>query len=208
MFDNWDAVVEVSRKFNEDIGVNLVSGKLLINENNLQNGADGGIIDGNNNSVDNGGISDVNVSNQGANSGSFGQPQGDIAGTQGEIKRTREENEGDFLRRVQGGSNEGGQGKRILRLGDSLFAYSEAEYDGSSAANAVNILKSAGIDAIYCDGVTETHKNGVTFENTQAVTASDGKVYVSSTATLPDIRIAAHEAVHVNDIKGTEAYTK
>ena len=40
----------------------------------------------------------------------------------------------------------------------------------------------------------------------EVTTSGFSKVYVSSTATLPDIRIAAHEAVHVNDIKHTQAF--
>lgn len=180
-------------------------GKNSITEN-IDGAADNG-YNGNNNSVDNGGISDVNISN---GEGTFRSNQQSKKAQSGGIEkgsRAWQEDESEFLRRTQSIANGNGQGKRILRLGNSLFAYSESEADGSSAANAVNILKSAGIDAIYCYGVTETNKNGVTSESTQAVTTAEGKVYVSSDATLPDIRIAAHEAVHVNDIKGTEAYS-
>lgn len=137
------------------------------------------------------------------------QPQETNSGGVSQSRRTWEEDEESFKRRASQDTEGTGQRRRILlENGDSLFAYTPAEADNSEASRAVDFLKSIGIDAIYCEGDTESNKNGKTTVHSEAVTAPDGTVYVSSNSSLSSIHIAAHEAVHVNEIKQTEAYDR
>lgn len=128
------------------------------------------------------------------------------AEAESEERRIRPENEEDFVRRVTGASQK--SPRKIRRLGNTLFAYTPSEADGSEASRAVGYLKRAGIDAIYCEGSTESNKNGNTTEHNQATTSTDGKTFVSSNATLSAVQIAAHEAVHVKMYENAVEYTE
>ncbi len=130
-------------------------------------------------------------------------------GTYSKDERTRRENQSDFIRRTQ--SNEGKIGQRnrvLLKSGNAVLSYAEKDSDSSSGYTAVRMLKSAGVDAVYCDGDIETNQNGITVRHSEAVTTPDGKVFVSSNATLSSEHISYHENVHVNDRLGTEAYAE
>lgn len=130
------------------------------------------------------------------------------SGRKGETRRTWQENEEAFTSRNERNQAETGRTKRILlKHGNAQMAYTSAEVvNDTSGGRAVQILHKIGINAEYADGDIETNAGNVTTAHTQAFTAPDGTVYVSSNATLSDIEIAAHESVHVNDVLGTEAY--
>ena len=169
--------------------------------------------------VDSGTVKGYNTSRGDANElynvrgiqGGTGESQGfsDATGTRKENKRDKAEDAVSFRRRASQDTEGTGRGKRILlEKGGLLFAYTPAKSDGSEASRAVDLLKSIGIDAIYCEGKTESNKNGITTEHWEATTSPDGTIYVSSTATLSAVNIAAHEAVHFNEIKNPEVYDK
>ncbi len=132
------------------------------------------------------------------------------SGREGETRRTWQENEETFTSRNERNQAETGQTKRILlKHGNAQMAYTPVDADNSTnGGRAVALLRGIGIEAHLAEGDMESNQNGVTISHSQAFTAPDGKVYISSKATRTDVEIAAHEAVHVNDILGAEAYIK
>lgn len=128
-------------------------------------------------------------------------------GAEGENGRAWGETKEAFAARTGGNGEEAGRGKRVLvRHGSGSLAYTEKSADNTQASRAAERLKRAGVKAVYCDGDIETNENGVTTRHSEAMTAPDGTVYISSRATLSDLDIASHEIVHVNNAKRTEAY--
>ncbi len=131
------------------------------------------------------------------------------AGGNREDARAWGESEEAFAARAQRNANKAGRGKRVLlKHGSGSLAYTEKSADNTQASRAAERLKSAGVKAVYCDGDIETNENGVTTRHSEAITAPDGTVYISSRATLSDLDIASHELVHSEERKGAQAYTE
>ena len=129
------------------------------------------------------------------------------AGAYKENERAWRESEEAFAGRVERDTEKAGRGRRILlRHNNSLLAYYEKQPDNTPAGRAVSRLRSYGVEAVYCDGALESNQSGITKRHTEALTAPDGTVFVSSLATLSEIEIASHEIVHSNERKETEAY--
>ena len=117
----------------------------------------------------------------------------------------RESKEND-LRGAQEGQDGGRPQERIhVKQGSRDIYYKPGRADGSVGSSAVDILNDAGIDAILCDGDITT---GSGRAYSEALTMPDGTVYVSSNATLPASQIAAHEAVHSYEVRGSEYYAE
>lgn len=143
------------------------------------------------------------------NVGGMGETGYQDAGGNRENERVWQENQGDFIRRAEGDTGETGQRKRVLlKNGDSTIAYTEKVSDNSQGSTAAKMLKSAGVNAVYCDGDIETNQNGITVKHTEAMTTPDGTVYISSNSTLSAEHMAYHENVHVNDRKNTKEYAE
>lgn len=117
----------------------------------------------------------------------------------------RESKEND-LRGAQEGQDGGRPQERIhVKQGSRDIYYKPGRADGSVGSSAVDILNDAGIDAVLCDGDITT---GSGRAYSEALTMPDGTVYVSSNATLPASQIAAHEAVHSYEVRGSEYYAE
>ena len=159
----------------------------------LQQSENGGIMNSNNNS---GGNANAKIFDGQGNFRSGEQSEKTFSRTQEESRNAWKEDGETFARRNSGAQQK--SGRKIRNIGKSIFAYTPKAADWSDASNAVEILKAAGINAIYCEGMTESNKGGITVSHYEAVTAPDGTVYVSSTASLSSVNMAAHEAVHVN----------
>ena len=130
-------------------------------------------------------------------------------GANRENERTWQENQSDFIRRAESLSAEASGGKRVLlKHGYSVLAYTEKASDNSQGSTAAKMLKSVGVNAVYCDGDIETNQNGITVKHTEAMTTPDGTVYISSNSTLSAEHMAYHENVHVNDRKNTKEYAE
>lgn len=115
----------------------------------------------------------------------------------------RESKEND-LRGAQEGQDGGRPQERIhVKQGSRDIYYKPGRADGSVGSSAVDILNDAGIDAVLCDGDIIA---GSDRAYSQALTMPDGTVYVSNNATLPPLEIAAHEAVHSYEVRGSEYY--
>ena len=128
------------------------------------------------------------------------------SGGKNQTEATRGGNKENHLRGTQIGQNEGRPGERVhVSAGNQKISFVLKEVDNSVAGNAVRILNNMGIEAVLCDGEIIA-ENGSHPTYSQALTLPNGVVYVSSNATLSDIEIAAHEAVHVNEINGTDAF--
>ena len=178
----------------------------------MANNIDGATLLGYNNNTNVNQNDDGGISNGEEAFDDRGYSQGDRqrsetnTGAESKERRIRTENEEDFVRRVTGASQK--SPRKTRRLGKTLFAYTPSVADGSEASKAVGYLKRAGIDAIYCEGSTESNINGNTIEHNQATTSTDGKTFVSSNATLSAVQIAAHEAVHVKMYENAVEYTE
>ena len=147
------------------------------------------------------------ISNQRAVDGGGQERQAVDRRTEEKNARSFKEDKGEFLRRTQSLSVEtSGRERTLLKHDNSLLSYIEKESDNSIANRAVQLLNNARIKAIYCDGDIETNQNGVTVKHSEALTAPDGTVFVSSNATLSGIELALHESVHSHDRTNTEAY--
>lgn len=117
----------------------------------------------------------------------------------------RESKEND-LRGAQEGQDGGRPQERIhVKQGSRDIYYKPGRADGSVGSSAVDILNDAGIDAVLCDGDIIA---GSGRAYSQALTMPDGTVYVSNNATLPALEIAAHEAVHSYEVRGSEYYAE
>ncbi|MBP3706499.1 MAG: hypothetical protein J6J13_04555, partial [Clostridia bacterium] len=169
----------------------------------LQQSENGGIMNSNNNS---GGNANAKIFDGQGNFRSGEQSEKTFSRTQEESRNAWKEDGETFARRNSGAQQK--SGRKIRNIGKSIFAYTPKAADWSDASNAVEILKAAGINAIYCEGMTESNKGGITVSHYEAVTAPDGTVYVSSTASLSSVNMAAHEAVHVNQKGDTKAYAE
>lgn len=131
------------------------------------------------------------------------------SGAEGENGRAWGETKEAFAARAQRNANKAGRGKRVLlKHGSGSLAYTEKSADNTQASRAAERLKKAGVKAVYCDGDIETNENGVTTRHSEAITAPDGTVYISSRATLSDLDIASHELVHSEERKGAQAYVE
>ena len=123
-----------------------------------------------------------------------------------ETGRAWRKNEENDLRGAQEGQDGGRPQERIhVKQGSLDIYYKPGRADGSVGSSAVDILSDAGIDAVLCDGDITT---GSGRAYSQALTMPDGTVYVSNNATLPALQIAAHEAVHSYELKGSEYYAE
>lgn len=111
---------------------------------------------------------------------------------------TWEENEESFTRRAQEDVlGMGRKKRRVLRSGNSLISYIEKDIDNSNSGRAVKRFEELGVKAILCEGNIETNQNSLTTSHSEAVTAPDGTVYVSSESSLPPKQTFDHEMVHV-----------
>ena len=174
---------------------------------NLDNNSDGGYNDIND-SLRGGEISELyNQGTVGRNSTQERRTGHKDTGRNSQNGRGWQETKESFAARAQSNSEEAGRGKRVyVDLGNTAVSYTEKQPDNSHPSNAAVLLKRIGVNAVYCEGPIEINNNGVTTIHTNAVTLSDGSVYVSSLATLSDVEISYHENVHVNDYMNTEAY--
>ena len=119
--------------------------------------------------------------------------------------RTREEVQSTFARRTEEAARDGRRLKK--RRNGSLLAYTPSRNLEAPASRAVEFLRQQGCEAVLTAGAVETNRNGVTTVHNEAMTdRTDGVVYVCDIATLPAADIAAHEIVHVHEIRGTESY--
>ena len=162
----------------------------------------------NNTNIDqNGGNVNVNNLDRGglSESGTGGQNQETVTGTERKTRRTWKEDAESFRRRTEAIGTEG-RGRQTVEIGETLFLYIPKSFDGSQASKAVEILNRAGIKAVYCEGDTESNSGGITTVHTEATTGPDGTVYVSSNSSLSAIQIAAHEAIHSKDILNSQEY--
>ena len=121
-------------------------------------------------------------------------------------QKTRRDHEKYDLRGAQEDQDGGRPQERIhVKQGSRDIYYKPGRTDGSIGSSAVDILNDAGIDAVLCDGDITT---GSGRAYSEALTMPDGTVYVSSNATLPALEIAAHEAVHSYEVRGSEYYAE
>ena len=92
--------------------------------------------------------------------------------------------------------------------GQSSIAYEPVKklLPDSPAGRAAQIMQDSGIRVVVTDGAFETGRGGQSVPHTEAVTAPDGTVYVSSAAQIPAERIAAHESVHVLQNQNSPLY--
>ncbi len=115
---------------------------------------------------------------------------------------------------VTGGKGEilsGGDGKtprriRINHTKNSSVTFTEGTADGTDGYKVYTAFANVGIKAIYCQGPIERTVNGVTVTRTEAFTAPDGTVYVSSESSLPPKQTFDHEKVHVAHKTNNPAY--
>lgn len=127
------------------------------------------------------------------------------SGRNSQMGRTWRETQEAFTERTNGNLQEAGRrGRVLLRHNNSLLAYTPSD----NGSNAVKMLKNAGVGAVFCDGDIETNQNDITTKHSEAITAPDGTVYVSSNASLSDMEIALHEAVHSNMYRKTNEYAE
>lgn len=166
-------------------------------------------IDGEGGIINQGGEEDGRISNQGAVSGSVEE----------EIYTRREsqmgKNNETINGYVTGGKGEilsGSTGKtprriRINHTKNSSVTFTEGTADGTDGYKAYTAFANVGIKAIYCQGPIERTVNGVTVTRTEAFTAPDGTVYISSESTLPPKQTFDHEKVHVADKTNNPAYS-
>ena len=169
----------------------------------LQSVNDSGIINSSNNIN---GVEDNELYQQGtvgrSTQGYKTQGGADTRRASGE-NRVFGETEESFTRRTQEAGN---SNRQIVRHGSSALFYAEKSVDNSPASQAVKLLNKAGVKAVYCDGDIETNENGMTKIHTEALTAPDGTVYVSSNSSLNDLEIATHEGVHSKEKTNSEAF--
>ena len=67
-------------------------------------------------------------------------------------------------------------------------------------------LRKNGIDAVLTDGMFESNRKGRTTRHPEAATSPDGKVFISSEATLSEAELSRHEAVHVLEAKNNPLF--
>ena len=68
-------------------------------------------------------------------------------------------------------------------------------------------LRERGIDTVLTDGMFESNRRDRTTRHPEAATSPDGKVFISSEATLSEAELSRHEAVHVLEMKGKPLYS-
>ncbi len=158
----------------------------------LQMSDDSGIISDSENNLRS---EDDELSDQRTIIGSSQERQAVDGGGTEESRRITAENTVAFGRRIEKVFNGAG---RVIKSGNTSLAFLEGKVNSETeAGKACNILKNSGINIVYCQGSIYRNNGSITTESTQAVTAPDGTVYVSSNATLQGVEIALHEAVHV-----------
>ena len=123
-----------------------------------------------------------------------------------EVIRFRPEDEITFKRRIEATFR--GKQQRV-DTGKTTMVYVVGNPNPTSnSGKAYNILKNNGINVVYCQGSIYRNNGKTTTETTEAVTAPDGTVYISSNATLPGIEIALHEIVHVAQSTNNQAFVE
>ncbi len=136
-----------------------------------------------------------------------GGEKADDGGRTSERQRTYREDSESFQRRatedVQGNS-----GRRLDQHGEGQIAYIPAQEvaPNSEAGKVASGLSGLGVQVIVTEGNFETNRNGVTTLHTDAVTASDGTVYVSNQTKIPAEQIVPHESLHVLQRQDSPAY--
>ena len=130
---------------------------------------------------------------------------------QTEVRRTREETREAFTRRAEESAQaQAGGDRRLFHLeehGNSLIAYREKTADETTApGRAVLWLRERGIDAVLTDGAFESNRKGRTTRHPEAATSPDGKVFISSDATLSEAELSRHEAVRVLEAKNNPLF--
>ena len=116
-----------------------------------------------------------------------------------------------FTRRAEESAQaQAGGDRRLSHLeehGNSLIAYREKTADETTApGRAVLWLRKNGIDAVLTDGMFESNRKGRTTRHPEAATSPDGKVFISSDATLSEAELSRHEAVHVLEAKNSPLF--
>jgi len=125
----------------------------------------------------------------------------DDGGRAPENARTRPESTQSFERRANQ-ANEGMVGGQrrlsIKRDGNAAIAYTpvEAVRGDSEAGKAAAALAQRGIPVVVTEGAFESNFNGTTTRHTDAVTARDGTIYISSDTAVQADLIVAHEGLH------------
>ncbi len=173
----------------------------------LQNVGNAGIM---NNNQETGVDIDERIYNQGRMDGS--NETGINTGRESQMGKSNETIDGY----VQGGKAEilsGGTGEaprriRINHTKNSSVTFTEGNENGTDGYKVYTAFVNAGIKAIYCQGPIERTANGVTVTRTEAFTAPDGTVYVSSESSLPAKQTFDHEKVHVADKTNNPAYSE
>ena len=95
---------------------------------------------------------------------------------------------------------------RINHTKNSSVSFTEGKADNTEGYKAYVAFANAGMTVIYCDGPIERTVNGVTVSSTEAFTAPDGTVYISSESSLPAKQTFDHEKVHVAQKSNAPAY--
>ena len=218
-FSDWDGVVEASRRLAQglenqgaagDAQGYGVSGRTAYPAG-LREYAGRGNIEGE------GGARENEIQDIRRGTGSlYGESRGS-GGTeadgrgQAEVRRTREETRETFTRRAEESAQaQAGGDRRLSHLeehGNSLIAYREKTADETTApGRAVLWLRKNGIDAVLTDGMFESNRKGRTTRHPEAATSPDGKVFISSEATLSEAELSRHEAVHVLEAKNSPLF--
>ena len=135
----------------------------------------------------------------------------DIGRGKPENRRNVPETREAFTRRAEEtGDAEAGGYRGLHHLeehGDGLIAYREKTADETTApGRAVLWLRKNGIDAVLTDGAFESNRKGRTTRHPEAATSPDGKVFISSDATLSEAELSRHEAVHVLEAKNSPLF--
>ncbi len=142
-----------------------------------------------------------------------GRATGGIYGRgQTENERVRREDAQSFERRNHSsteGMAGGQQGQvQLDHHGNSSIAYTPAQKvsPDSEAGKAAEIFGRLGIRVVITDGAFESNSRGTTVQHTDAVTAPDGTIYISSETDIPSQQIVAHESTHRLEKLGDSAY--
>ncbi len=179
----------------------------------LQKSAARGIIEGEGGGR-NGEIQDI----RGGTGSLYGESRGsgegqDIGRGKPENRRNVRETREAFTRRAEETANAeaGGYRRRLHHLeehGNTLIAYKEKTADETTpTGRAVLWLRERGIEAVLTDGAFEYNQRDQTTRHLEAATSPDGKVFISSEATLSEAELSRHEAVHVLERKGSPLYS-
>ncbi len=196
------SVGEIELLSKSSLGQQVLKGNWKVStENSLQPNSQNGII--NRGGEQNGRI---------YNKGRMEESQGGTVDARGEreVRESRQTIDGY----VQGGNGEvldrvEGKAQRRLRINhtkNSSVSFTEGKADNTNGYKAYVAFANAGMKVIYCDGPIERTVNGVTVTRTEAFTAPDGTVYVSSESSLPPKQTFDHEKVHVAQKTNNPAY--